>query len=692
MKKYPLIQFFFLFITITLLISACVPQTQVIMPTMQTTHSVTQTPSPTPAATQVVVKAAGLQPITSNNIQEIELLYELGTDYSYDAALSPDGKILAVLTKNKIIVYNRDTFEEKFSVSVEIPSNSVITFSPDGKQIVYSNTNQLIFLDTNDGTYIDSFSFGSSFNSILNIIFIPKNDRLLITGFNHDGLYGIHCFALFDFDGNKLFEREYANQDWRYLFKFLDNQRTALLIYIDNSEEIIPLQTFIIENNTGNVLAASIWSQNYKLPDEAAIFGASTIVPTRAEMEDWVRLHKTISADKQPPDCVDLLEYNASNVLDMNETTALLERKEHSSKSKGTSICILEIDLQTCNLIHHINFPSFHDNATFSPDDHYIVEENKYSTYVWDLSDGSMWLESLGKLTDYTTPITSFNSDGSLFLLYPHLVDDDIYSSIEKEKKSITLFNLQTGDILNKLNFGDGNPLDIFPTFSPDIMIITFREKISIWNISSLKHIADIPKGSFILDPSRNGIWVLSPEGHSYQTPELYNLNTGALIKQFFHLEHNFGYEMFLTEDYSILEITFDGKSIEKDYIHIDIETGKMIDHLYHESTSDNNHIDLQGPEQSKWFFAAPDNKARYTYHESTKEVIGPFFVEPSIEHARWTEPNDYSFWDVESGEFLGFIITDFPISNMILSPNHYYLAFLGGDGIIRIYGVKENQ
>jgi WD40 repeat protein len=681
MKINPLIQTIFTCAIITVLISACVPQPQAIEPTMQTA-------SPTQAATQVVVNAAGLQPITPENIQDMELLYELGVGHSYDAALSPDGKNIAVLTKYKIIVYDLETFEEKYTVPVEISDNSAITFSPDGKQIVYSNTHGITFLNANDGTHFNGFPFGRPFANIVDIFFIPENNRIIVIGINYDTHFGDFCFMLFDQQGHKLFDREYSNRGWNYLFRYIDTQKTALLIYQKGEDEVFPNQTFIIDNETGNVLAADYKVHRFEQPVEETIIGSQSYLPSQAEIEQWVNEHESIPIQKQFPNCNTLPKYQNINVLSQNEKTALLEFKEESTDNiDDTNIRIEEIDLQTCSLIRHIDFPSVLNNGIFSPDDKFFVENNEFSTYVWDLSDGSMWLEFPGNLSGFPSPTYGFNQDGSKFLIGP---DGNNYDSSATRTKNntITIYDTNTGNITNTLPLSGSMPNQFDLTYFPELIIFDTE----IWNINTAEKIGDIPYGPILLDPSRNGFWVLSSVAAHDFTPQLYDLTSGVLLKEFPMIHTTGNTKPHLIEDNSILEISFDGQAEEKDFIRFDITSGEIIEQKIHEAPpiEDEEHTGYQGTELSQYLFSESENKEESYKQEIVKQVIGPFIIDSSIQHARWTDPKWHSFWDSETGDYLGFFRTDFAITNFIISPNHYYLAAIGSDGIIRIYGVKE--
>lgn len=110
-------------------------------------------------------------------------LARLGKGSVYDAAISPDGAVLAVAEFKSIHLYEFPGLIEIGTLEAEQTQYS-ISFSPDGKLIAGASRYVLSLWDTADLVEIAKFKAVNNFNGIYSICFSP--DSKLIATANYD--------------------------------------------------------------------------------------------------------------------------------------------------------------------------------------------------------------------------------------------------------------------------------------------------------------------------------------------------------------------------------------------------------------------------------------------------------------------------------------------------------------------------
>lgn len=183
----------------------------------------------------------------------------------FDVASSRDKQNIAVFTSEGIYLYDSATLSlERFiEFQTEIPTQNYlllspsITFSPDGKRLVFSDKNWLFSWDIieqkkNERKFL-SISAIPDWN-ISQIEYSPKGDRIMIATY---GYYdrceeiGVNI-ALYDVDFDLMFDRYFCTFNLENYYRFTSDNKAY--IFYNLRGMFFPLEFYNIDLSTGNVI------------------------------------------------------------------------------------------------------------------------------------------------------------------------------------------------------------------------------------------------------------------------------------------------------------------------------------------------------------------------------------------------------------------------------------------------------
>jgi WD40 repeat protein/transcriptional regulator with XRE-family HTH domain len=146
------------------------------------------------------IKIWDISPVGGN-----DLLNLVGhTDRVYDVAYNPDGTQIATSSfDNTVKVWNSASGKELLTIAIETPVNGgSVSYSPDGKQLIFASGNQAKMMDTKSGKIVSALS---PFNTLIaDISYSPDGTK--IAAASQDGIVRIYDSAtakiLIEFNAN----------------------------------------------------------------------------------------------------------------------------------------------------------------------------------------------------------------------------------------------------------------------------------------------------------------------------------------------------------------------------------------------------------------------------------------------------------------------------------------------------------
>jgi WD40 repeat protein len=201
-------------------------------------------------------------------VYDVDELFEPHTFSGEKPVLSPDGKLLAVVTPNNVIqVWDTATAEVKFNFSGHSNDVNVMVFSPDGMKLASGNADKSIIIWDVDSGVRRHTLWGHS-KAVNELVFSPDGETLASRA--GDSVVNIWDVA----DGRRLMDFEYADSDL-YLGGFMyDGDYLVCLRITYPDHEII-----LVDPSTGDLID-SIYAEptTYRIviaPDNS-MFIAST--------------------------------------------------------------------------------------------------------------------------------------------------------------------------------------------------------------------------------------------------------------------------------------------------------------------------------------------------------------------------------------------------------------------------------
>jgi WD40 repeat protein len=646
---------------------------------IQAVSTISPTDSPISQTYQPDIEISGYQPITPENVQNIELIKEIGTGMARDVALSPDGSLIAVRTLENILVYDRETFQILFSSSTYGSTYSFVTFSPDSKQIINPNYSFIEFLDIETQNSSKFIPFMDEYIKITDISYTPNMDRLIIKGSNRSA----YCegnsasLALYSMDGIKLFGQQTCGHETNFFHKSINNEQTLFAL---NYFAGYPYQLFVVDNQTGNILASLIQKYDYENEEYVkSAVGNPLQFFTLEQIEEWAIENRKHPFVDQEPQCYP----ENSPYLAIDDTNSLLAYQLNGSLGS------VKLNPKTCKYASEFLFPAMsYYEGIFSPDDRLFFYSNSFNSVLLNLENETIiYQEDLDILSSSGNEY-QFNADATKLLVTP-IQKTSYAENKELEETPIKIIDSTSGSLFGKFLPAGKENYNIVLTPDPAIMMLQYSDRFSLWNIDTQEYIGNLPAGDYVFDATRNGIWILKPVApHSNNNDKsvlsLYDLTNAKLSREMDTISHSGPVTMQILENDSILDIDY----------RINYKLGCHI-----KLTIDNDVIffreykDILSP-------IVKNNHAEFTDWVFKKNI--------SLDHILFINENGYdlqysysdfdpliitrelTFWDKNSGEYLGELDTNYSPFEVFFSPNHYFLATMSNDGIIRIYGVRD--
>ena len=159
------------------LLSACTtsPPSNQKTPAEPESPTATQPPQPTPSSTiqptatsTPAVPTSLPSPTLTPTPEGPSLLAQIGKGLLLEAALSPDGRILAVTSSLGLYLLDADTMQEINHLSLEEQDITAVNWSPDGRQITLgSDQGMVISLDPGSGQTLEQVTFTGRINQLV---------------------------------------------------------------------------------------------------------------------------------------------------------------------------------------------------------------------------------------------------------------------------------------------------------------------------------------------------------------------------------------------------------------------------------------------------------------------------------------------------------------------------------------------
>jgi WD40 repeat protein len=639
------------------------------------TPMVSPAPSQTPAPTEIPISVEGFVPIDKDNFRNIELIAELGAGKLYDTVVSQDGLTFATVTASGVTLYDMETFEEIHHQEHYIYPAAPFTFSPDGKYLVYTDHVKVNQINIESWEMETLFYIPGQKSQIEELIFTPKGNRIFVV--NQYGSYkcdGLEVnYSLFTLDGNLLFSRNVCGAYFRSLHQFNIDDTTSLE-FINMMSAAYPYELYRIDNETGNVLAASYKRQiEYGGEVVETIIGDEQFLPSGDELPK-------IAEELYSPGSNDFLLHCGISIDKGYGNQLIYNDDSFAILNPIPSNAIVKINIETCDIMQELQISSANE-LSFSAMEELAFTANEFSTYVWQTINGNQVFTEEGIFFDYPNNLASFNQDGTYFLSAPY---NSPYFNTPPDynQNAVTVRNVENFEIVSIIDFPGKGLYAFYKTPFPNIMIIKDSSGSKLWNIETGEMVSKLPNGQYISDEVNQQLWVIQKISDYLYAPSIYDAQSGELIRGFSHLRGKI-FAASLSEDASFLDLQYQN---DEGYVFssIDTDTGEEIWNEIIEFETNSN-WDYDHP-LSKWslgysFVDRPILIVREDGLSSTKmlDVDGPLIVS-----------DDLQFWDLENGIYLGKLYPRYDVDRVIFSPHDYFMALLGDDGIARIFGVRD--
>jgi hypothetical protein len=651
-----------------ILLSGCGSQTMQTESTSTPTVTPTQIISPTPTPTPIVVP--GVQPITPWNIAYLDQLYELGEGGILNTAVSSDGKYIAVLSISGIHLFDRVTYDEIYAHSMEMfPYFNDIHFSQDGQSIFFSNQAKLYRWDYVSDELKELFTSQIPNWTIRRFELSPNEERIIIitVGFNSEYENEGHNTALYDMDGNLLFDRYTCDSVSSYYYKFVDNTTALFAVhsfYLNlRSDEIIKMNII-----NGEVVASAMEWEN----DEGEVLtrytgNTSTIPSTSEDFYKWISASFVL---KQPQ--TDWEECENFNQI-TNKTPDVLYQDDRSIDliiANNDNRKIVKLNPDTCEITDEILFitSSIYD---FSLDGVLLATSDRLNAYIWDLRSGELKFEIIQNPNEIVP--FSFNHDGSKFVMVSRSTDANEGTSTYDLKIWDTNSTEQIYSIPVSMNY----PTNIIKTNNPDFMILQDSKHSYIWNIKLGELIRKITGTVLLLDPRLDAVWIPIQKLSNYQLLTLFYIPSGMELLRLPESTGNIR-NISLNSNASVIKIEIINKN-EVSSMRLDLQPNFP---SWRTISSDDLQNDIpENHQSSEWSLSMYPSLHNY---EAGKE---PFFANSLL---LIHDDNSVEIWNIKSQEYLARMQFESRIDNVVFSPGGNFIAVFGSDGVVRIFGVKE--
>lgn len=641
--------------------------------------------------------------ITAENLDEMQLLTQLGIGHIVTVELSPDNQLLAVYTGSGIYVY--DTASLSLQGFLETPWNptGVIAFSPDSNLILFRSISYLSNFygawNLTTGEIESAFSSKIADWKVTDLSFTPDGENIAaITSGSYAPCDSAGSnFALYNLERELLFDEYYCDVYGKAIY-YVDGEQ--LVLFIDStgySASDEPYAIYVIDRETGDVLAS--FTDTYE-GDERLI---TPIMMGRTW--EWAREN----TDETP------MISERCNMPDdhaVNSYEEIYVDGEHGIYTVNhlDTIARIELwDLVRCQIMQELSYPAANE-LLFSSDGTLLAVNDGFNScflefsgemyfgfnvYVWDMKSQEIRFVVEGKPFESPVDVFTFNADGTRLITSSH-GKDYWHPQQPYHMYSLMVWDTATGENVLEIESSDEFLRRMMPTSDPDIILVYDDKGFNLWNIKNGNFIAKLPYGLFALDAKRNGVWIAIQNEGTMEKIALFDVQTGDMLQE---LDYTGGRirGLYVDGDGETMQIAMfiDSQGL---FIEVDLNTGEELWQQKMSHYSDDgaitysikNHIDDSYDKylgtHRRGFHVLPLN-------EENPIPTFPGFLRWANEDMVISEQEGrYQFWDAVNGRFLHEMQPSFRTEDLHLSPDKHFLAVSGSDGIIRIFGVPVEE
>ena len=652
------------------------------------TAGIPNSPTEIPTKTYLLPTVSGWHPseqdaITTNNINQLELIARWGKGNIFDMDISPDGKTAAIASSIGFYLYDIPSITDRTPAGYPFKNEQQpggVAFSPDGKYLAIASDQVIIWNLLED-------RIETQFKNIL--VDFPL-ERI---GFSRDskqvftrGMGGIAAcdawggaFQLFDINEGKLLYHQYFCPESAIFFSRATSEGNIFFTGINPSVDRGSYDTAIVKSSTGKVIKSLKSSRSERIYD---INSDGTLAAVRAYRNNqWytdlldIRTESVIKSVEGNiiflPDSDHYLNQADNNfhgwMLKDSNGTALCEFKDGENelslnidvyqsnfKVKGNYLTIWDSwkeeiqfwDTSNCRLIQKILSFASEYPPRFSPDGKTLAMGSTYYIHLWDVATGQIrhsvpGSERVGPFYDFAFGPT----------------EAQIVTVTRDTPKLLKFFDTETGKNL-EIQKGDDEYLQAI-AISPD------GSKMALLDRPGL-HLINLQQGNEYYTSAQFAAMdqlSFSPDGTKL-----------AVFCKYSHIEF---YIIDIETGVALVKVTRAGDRIAA--ISPDWKYFSTIDSLHHFKLWDlEEGVLVRDFAQQK---SLPDQNSLMLDVDFSFNADGTIFTSLS--------KSQLQFWDVRTGALLREITTQFDLSYITYSPDGRLLVTTGSDGTVHVWGIK---
>jgi WD40 repeat protein len=692
---------------------------------------VTPVATATKTVPEIVSPYTDLEVITPENVGRLEEIARLGDGYFVDAALSPDGKVLAVATTRTITFYDASTLElvngyKGLEISKLAPITT-IAFSPDGKYIAAAQGLCVNFYNLTTGEIEDRIITMVGYTNIYDIKYSLDGTTILIESKDTDNvarvLEGVVInFALYQVGNpNPLYNHFFTWEDM-VTSRFVSGNQ-LYIFWITQSEN----HHVVIDTSTGNILKIMEFDSYKENVD--IIYDVSKDGKVFAAMENTSsgKVYKLLDAETQEvldtskdwmfpysPDSIFRWTYSTENGGEWQKSDGTISCRfpkrrhppEFISPDGKTAILmdwdeLVLWDMTTCQRKGAISYHGNHGpirGLSVSPDGRALAYQDLFRLFLQDIQTGEIHSY---ELTDANQSY-EFSPDGSKMYAAVNEIDGK-YSTVAE-------IDVASGRVTRNLKYKSETSFTILAVTANRIVLGKISGIINIWDLDADQSIRVISAHTFDVDIRSDGTEMLVVErdekGPAYNRLLRVDSKTGKTIRELtvpgvdmaWYGPANRAFVAFPSADTT-------NKYLFK-YAFVDLEDGRV-------------ESEFMSPPDARGFpfYAALGDKNLFIFFDNGKiqmrqiddlsisrtigklpDLYGGLTLSPDrklLLSYGWTgtgSPASMQFRDAVTGEFLTEIDIDRPMSSwsVVFGPDQRFIAMSMDDGTIRLWGVKK--
>jgi WD40 repeat protein len=514
------------------------------------TSALTIEASPTPSIPKTAYPA-DLEVITPENVHRLEQLERWGDGFIFDAALSPDGRILAVRTARGIDSYDPETLEIKHQIDISPPETKgrilslPLAFSPSGNLLAYTDNIYIFITDTKTGLERNQFQLPPNWYPTA-LEFSPEGNYLVTTSFNSQSEL-TECAESYQYrlqfhdihKRDELFSYTWCSPGFIPTYQFTTSGKLYFFEYNPinpySSTEESRMIEIDLENNsrTEEIFLRSLRTPNDPINTEEFVYSVTQdgLFLIARRHEDGLIYTRILNAETR--ELVESIEGQVvilpsedgnpqwSHPEDVLQTPQV-ECKEfetlgnpmisHPSENIGYRVLRyfpaqrIELwDLSSCELLKFKDNQVF-DLAAFSPNGSQIFTESHSGWQSWSLQNDEVspitkdtFIKALSGRNE--SPYHATNPGGGIIQIFERETDSEV-TTLRTDAKFLSYpYDIVTEytQFLNENNL----------VFSPDgsLLVVKTLPSVEIWDVHASELIMEFPINLAILDLS------FSPDG-----------------------------------------------------------------------------------------------------------------------------------------------------------------------------------